>query len=435
VGLVTGACFAEQGHDVIVVDVARDKVDAVNAARPPFYEPGLDELLARTVGRSLRATTDLRAAVAESDITLIAVGTPLRDGAIDLGAVLAVSREVGSSLSTLGRYHVVVIRSTVVPGATGGPIRAALEQGSGKRAGPDFGLAMNPEFLTEGTALQDFRSQDRIVIGAIDERSRTVVEALYEGIAGVPRVSVNLSSAELIKYASNALLATAISFSNELANLASAVGGIDIVEVMRGVHLSRYLTSREGTNGSWTAPLAGFLEAGCGYGGSCLPKDVKALVAHGASLGTPLPLLEAVDRVNAGRADVMLGILRRHLPALRGAKVTVLGLAFKPDTDDVRETPAGPVIRSLLDGHAEVTVYDPVASGAADALFGPGRVRVAPSLAAAVADAEAVLLVTRWPEFVAVPELIAAREHPPLVVDGRRVLDRGRIARYDGIGL
>jgi UDPglucose 6-dehydrogenase/GDP-mannose 6-dehydrogenase len=131
----------------------------------------------------------------------------------------------------------------------------------------------------------------------------------------------------------------------------------------------------------------------------------------------------------------MLGILRRHLPALRGAKVTVLGLAFKPDTDDVRETPAGPVIRSLLDGHAEVTVYDPVASGAADALFGPGRVRVAPSLAAAVADAEAVLLVTRWPEFVAVPELIAAREHPPLVVDGRRVLDRGRIARYDGIGL
>ena len=435
VGLVTGACLADQGHEVVVVDLDQGKVDAVNAGRAPIHEPGLPDLLARVAGRSLRGTTDLKAAVSGSEVVLIAVGTPSRGGAIDLSAVEAASRAVGAALRGAKGYTVVVVRSTVVPGTTEGLVRKALEEGSGRAAGRDFGLGMNPEFLTEGTALEDFQSQDRIVIGALDQRSGEVLERLYAGFPGVPRIMVNPRTAEMIKYASNSLLATAISFSNELANLASAVGGIDIVDVMRGVHLSRYLTAQHGAAAGWRAPIGAFLEAGCGYGGSCLPKDVKALVAHGKTLGVEMPLLTAVEKTNAGRPTAVLRLLRRHFPSLAGVRVTVLGLAFKPDTDDVRETPAGPVVQSLLDDGAQVTVHDPVAAGSAADLFGPGRVQVAGALAEAIEGAEAIVLVTRWPEYGALPDLLEGRDHQPLVVDGRRVLDRHRISRYEGIGL
>lgn len=435
VGLVTGACLADQGHEVIVVDLDPGKVNAVNAGRAPIHEPGLPQLLSRVAGRTLRGTTDLTAAVSGSEVVLIAVGTPSRDGAIDLSAVEAASRAVGGALRGAAGYTVVVVRSTVVPGTTDGLVREALEAGSGKIAGRDFGLGMNPEFLTEGTALDDFQSQDRIVIGVLDQRSGEVLERLYSGFPGVPRIVVNPRTAEMIKYASNALLATAISFSNELANLASAVGGVDIVEVMRGVHFSRYLTAQAGAPAGWRAPISSFLEAGCGYGGSCLPKDVKALVAHGKGLGVEMPLLAAVEKTNAGRPSALLRLLRRHFPSLAGVPVTVLGLAFKPDTDDVRETPAAPVVRNLLDEGARVTVHDPVAGVSAAALFGAGAVRVAGTLEEAIAGAEAVVLVTRWPEYGALPDLLEGRDHQPLVVDGRRVLERSRIRRYEGIGL
>jgi len=434
VGLVTGACLADQGHDVTVVDVDPAKVDAVNSGRAPIHEPGLPALLARTAGRSLRGTTDIRAAVRSAEVILIAVGTPSRGGSIDLSAVEGASRAIGAGLRDRSDYPVVVVRSTVVPGTTEGLVRRALEEDSGRTAGRDFGLGMNPEFLTEGTALEDFQRQDRIVIGALDPRSLEVMERLYAGFPLTPRVHVNPRTAELIKYASNALLATAISFSNEMANIASAVGGIDVVDVMHGVHLSRYLTAQEAAPPGWRAPLASFLEAGCGYGGSCLPKDVKALVAHGATLGVELPLLKAVDRINGGRAASLLALVRRHFPRLESVPVTVLGLAFKPDTDDVRETPAAPVVRSLLDEGARVTVYDPVAGGAADALFGVGRVTVSPSLRDAIAGSSVIVLVTRWPEFAALPALIENLDPPPVVVDGRRILDRTRVARYEGIG-
>ena len=434
VGLVTGACLADQGHEVTVVDLDASKVDAVNAGRAPIHEPGLPALLARVAGRTLRGTRDLATAVRTSEVTLLAVGTPSRDGAIDLSAVEAASNAVGAALRGSDAYVVVVVRSTVVPGTTEGLVRAALEKSSGLVAGPGFGLGMNPEFLTEGTALEDFQRQDRIVIGTIDARSLEVLERLYSGFPDVPRIHVNPRTAEMIKYASNALLATAISFSNELANLASAVGDVDIVDVMRGVHLSRYLTAQDTAQAGWRAPISAFLEAGCGYGGSCLPKDVKALVAHGKALGVEMPLLSAVDRINAGRAARLLDLVRRHVPDLRGVPVTVLGLAFKPDTDDVRETPAGPVVRALLDAGAVVTIFDPVAGGSADALFGAGRVVVAPTLKDASRGAEVIVLVTRWPEFAALPDLVAGMDPAPVIVDGRRVLDRARFPRYEGIG-
>ena len=435
VGLVTGACLADRGHQVICVDRDEGKVSAVNAEQAPFHEPGLPELLRRTVGHGLRATTDLRGAVRASEITLICVGTPFADGAIDLTAIEASATEIGTALAGLAEPHTVVVRSTVVPGTTDSVVLPLLERTSGRVRGAGLGVGMNPEFLTEGTALADFARQDRIVIGAIDVRSRAAMEGLYAGFDAVPRVHVNPRTAEMIKYASNALLATAISFSNEFANLCEALGGIDVVDVMRGVHLSRYLTAQETEPAGSMAPLARFLEAGCGYGGSCLPKDIKALATHGRRAGTPMRLLEAVEAINRDRADRLLAPLGRHFPSLEGVRVSVLGLSFKPDTDDTRETPARPIVEKLLGAGARVTVYDPVSGETAPQLFGTGRVAVAESLDGAVRNADAVVLVTRWPEFAALPDLVAALPRPPLVVDGRRVLDGQRLARYEGIGL
>ena len=435
VGLVTGACLAERGHEVTCVDVDPAKVAAITAGRAPFHEAGLPELLARHAGRGLRATTDLAAAVRGSEITLIAVGTPFRGDAIDLSFVEAATREIGEALRGGTEWHTVVVRSTVVPGTTDGVVLPLLERHSGRRAGESLGVGMNPEFLTEGTAVADFVRQDRIVIGGVDERSRDEIERLYAGFDGVPRVRTNTRTAEMIKYASNALLATAISFTNELANLGAALGGVDTREVMRGVRLSRYLTAQADVPAGWSAPVASFYEAGCGYGGSCLPKDVKALAAHGRAAGVPMRVLEAVDAVNRDQPARLVELVRRHFPALHGVPVTVLGLAFKPGTDDVRETPARPVVEALLAEGARVTVFDPVAAGTAEALFGAGRVTVAPDLAAAVRGAKAVVLVTRWPEFDGLPALVAPMADPPLVVDGRRMLEKDSVPRYDGIGL
>jgi UDPglucose 6-dehydrogenase len=436
VGLVTGVCLANLGHDITCVDLDSAKAARINAGEPPIHEARLPELLgAALAARRFRASTDLAAAVQGSDLTLIAVGTPFADGAIDLRFIEQAARDIGRALRSVKDYHVVVVRSTVIPGTTDGLVRRALEEESGKTAGTDFGLGMNPEFLSEGEAIADFESQDRLVIGGIDQRSCDAIDALYTGFDGVPRVIANPATAEMIKYASNALLATAISFSNEMAAVAAALGDIDIVPVMHGVHLSRYLTRLEPGRAPWTAPLADFLMAGCGYGGSCLPKDIKALAAAGAALGVPMPLLEAVDGTNTRQPGRLLDLLRTRMPDLAGRHVTVLGLAFKPHTDDIRETPAAPVVRGLLEEGAVVTIYDPVAGNHADTLFGVGRVGVAGSLEAAVADAEAIVIVTRWPEFATLPALLEGRDPAPLVVDGRRMIEPGQVGRYAGIGL
>jgi UDPglucose 6-dehydrogenase/GDP-mannose 6-dehydrogenase len=434
VGLVTGACFAERGVDVTCVDVDRRRVDEINSGEAPFHEEGLPELLRSVIGTRLRATTDLAAAVRASDVTFIAVGTPAREGRIDLSYVEQAAREIGASLAGKAGYHVVVVKSTVLPGTTGGLVRAALEATSGKRAGADFGLGMNPEFLTEGTAIEDFRTPDRLVLGGIDARTHECLVALYESFpAAVPRILTNPGTAEMIKYASNALLATLISFSNELARLSATVGDIDALEVMRGVHKSAYLTHRARDGASLgVAPIASFLEAGCGFGGSCLPKDVTAIVAQGKELGVAMPLLKSVLEINAGQPREMLRLLNKHLPDLRGRQVAVLGIAFKQDTDDTRESPAFPLIEQLRAAGARVTAYDPVARPVGhERLKG---VTLADGLRGAVDGADAVLIVTRWKEFEGLPALLAELRQEPVVVDGRRILAPSAVRRYEGIG-
>ena len=430
VGLVTGACLAEKGHRVICVDVNPDRVSALNRAESPIFEEGLEELLRRHVGRRLTATSDLHAAVQDSEITLIAVGTPFNGSEIDLTAVLTATRQIGEALVDKPGYHVVVVKSTVVPGTTDTRVLPALEAASGKKAGADFGVGMNPEFLSEGEAVHDFLSPDRIVLGGIDGRTIDALDRLYQPFADVPVLRTNTRTAEMIKYASNALLATLISFSNELANLGSALGGIDAVDVMRGVHLSQYFRGR---TSECLPPITSFLKAGCGFGGSCLPKDVNALIAHGRNAGVPMPLLEAVIEINEQQPAKTVELLKRHWPTLTGVRVAVLGLSFKPDTSDVRESPAFPIMRELLAQGSVLTAYDPVATAEARAVFSSPMVKYCDSLDTALADVDAVVVVTPWAEFQDVPERMKGRQ--VVFVDARRAFDKRNFASYEGIGL
>jgi UDPglucose 6-dehydrogenase/GDP-mannose 6-dehydrogenase len=432
VGLVSGACLAEHGHDVTCVDIDRSKVESINAGKAPIHEDGLPELLHKMIGRSLRATTDLAAAVMDSEVTFIAVGTPAADGRIDLRFVIKAAEEIGQAIARKKTYHTVVVKSTVVPGTTDGPVLQALERASGLRAGKDFGLGMNPEFLTEGQAIEDFSRPDRIVVGGIDDASRDTLARVYEGFPGVPLIRTNPRTAEMIKYASNSALATLISFSNEIGRLCSAIGDVDVADVMRGVHAAEYFTIKDETGARRRAPISSFLEAGCGFGGSCLPKDVTALVGQGKELGVATPLLSSVLEVNRSQPAEMLQLLQSHFASLQGVKVTVLGLAFKPGTDDLRESPAFPLLRALRAAGATLTAFDPIArpEGHADL----ANVRLAAGLEDSVRDADAVLHVTRWPEFQQLGAILRRLGRKPLVVDGRRNLAPGDFDRYEGIG-
>jgi UDPglucose 6-dehydrogenase/GDP-mannose 6-dehydrogenase len=433
VGLVSGACFAQIGHDCVCVDIDAGKVERINRGEPPIHEEGLQALLGRHVGKSLRASTDLRAAVLDTEITFIAVGTPFDGARIDLSYVRQVAREIGEALRDKRGYHVVVVKSTVVPGTTDDVVRHELERASGKRAGADFGVGMNPEFLTEGVAIDDFMRPDRIVLGGIDERSIEVQRRVYASFDSTPTLAVNNKTAEMIKYTSNSVLATLISFSNEFGNLCSALGDVDVADVMRGVHMARYFTSTLDDGRRVKAPITSFLWAGCGYGGSCLPKDTQALSAHGAAHGSPMPLIDAVIATNQAQPARLVGKLKNHFTTLDGVRVALLGLAFKEGTDDMRESPAIPIARALVEQGARVLAYDPIAMPAAQAVL-PPAVHYAPSLEEALHEADAVLLVTRWDEFQRLPQLLAGRASPPWVVDGRRVLEPASLARYDGIG-
>lgn len=499
VGLVTGVCLAEKGHQVTCVDLDEGKVERLNRGQPTIREAGLDSLLKRHAGAGLKATTDLSAAVRASDITLIAVGTPFDGRAIDLAQVKEAARAIGAALKAKTGWHTVVVKSTVVPGTTDDVVVPILEKESARKAGQGFGVGMNPEFLTEGEAVGDFMDPDRLVLGARDVRSMAALEELYAGFPGVPLIRTNPKTAEMIKYASNTLLATLISWSNEIANLGAALGGIDAMEVVEGVRSSRYLSlpsvpAAPATYMGWesaaaspqaqsaqpqaaagfpapsdpslatattlagpalaTAPIAHFLVPGCGFGGSCLPKDTAALIAQGRAVGSPMKILEAVRDVNESQPGRMIGLLEKHFPDLKGVPVAVLGLAFRPGTGDLRESPAIPVIRELLVRGARVEAFDPaVAEEIAEAEAAPagsqersrgthaavalfeGAVRICPTLEEALDGASAVLVITRWPEFGRLPELLDSMDYPPLVVDGRRMLDPDRIARYEGIGL
>jgi UDPglucose 6-dehydrogenase/GDP-mannose 6-dehydrogenase len=435
VGLVSGVCLAEKGHGVICVDIDAGKVDKINAGDSPIHEEGLDDLLQRNVGKKLTATTDLASAVANTSLTIIAVGTPFDGSAIDISYIEAASEAIGKALKDKDDFHTVVVKSTVVPGTTDKVVLPTVEKASGKVAGRDFGVSMNPEFLREGAAIGDFMDPDRIVYGGTDDRTLSVLDELYAVFPDADKVRTTNKTAEMIKYTANSLLATMISFSNEMGNLCASLGEIDIVDVMRGVHLDRRVSPIT-ENGDRVVPgIATYLEAGCGFGGSCFPKDVKALIAHGEAAGEDMDILKSVVGLNKTQPLLLMELLDKHFETLQGRKVAVLGLAFKPGTDDMRESPSIPIVNALHQAGATITAYDPIAAEEAQKLFVDIPMQYAKTVEEAVKGADAILLVTRWDEFSALPDIINGMDVAPLLIDGRRMIDKDAVPRYEGIGL
>ena len=411
VGLVTGVCFAELGNDVICVDVDEKKIEMINRGVSPIYEEGLEQLLVENKGR-IEGTRDYEYAIRNTDVTFICVGTPSRDdGGIDLKFVKEAAEEIGKQLRSKDRWHLVVVKSTVLPGTTGGVVLPLLERHSGKKAGVDFGVAMNPEFLREGVAVRDFLEPDRIVIGYYDDKSREVLRRLYSGFS-CSIVETSLSAAEMIKYASNAFLATKISFINEIGNICKKLG-IDAYEVADGMGLDKRIGRA-------------FLDSGIGWGGSCFPKDTKALLKWAEELGGELKIIKSAVDVNKTQPLVVIDLLKKHVNNLKDVKVGVLGLAFKPDTDDVRESRSIPIARELLKEGVEILAYDPKAMENFKKIF--PDIKYCSSAKEILDECSIILVLTKWKEF---KDLDYSGK---IVVDGRRVLEAKKTARiYEGV--
>lgn len=419
VGLVSGACFAEMGIDVTCVDVDAAKIDALRQGRIPIYEPGLDELVTRNhaAGR-LHFTTSLKECLDDVEVVFSAVGTPPdEDGSADLRYVLEVAREFGDNIS---RYTLLVTKSTV-PVGTAERVRQVIKERLQARGCEDipFDVASNPEFLKEGAAIKDFMSPDRVVIGTDTERARRLLARLYKPfmLQSERMIFADISSAEMIKYAANSMLATRISFMNDIANLCELVGA-DASMVRRGI-------------GADTRIGRKFLYPGCGYGGSCFPKDIKALIHTGREHGYHMRVLEAVEAVNQHQKGVLHRKLLRHFGGeVRGLTIALWGLAFKPETDDMREAPSVALIDALLEDGARVRVYDPVAMDECRRRYGDRLYYGADRYDAAV-GADALVVLTEWKEF-RVPSLPVLERlmHQRVILDGRNIYDPTEMADH-----
>ena len=440
VGLVSGACLAELGNDVMCLDVDASKIAMLQAGGVPIYEPGLEELIKRNVAAGrLRFTTDIAQSVAHGLVQMIAVGTPSgEDGSADLQYVIAAARNIGR---TMTEYKVIVDKSTV-PVGTADKVMQAVQEELDQRGidppllatrsstlNPVFSVVSNPEFLKEGSAIDDFNRPDRIVIGAEHEQAIKVMREMYAPFQrNHDRLMVmDIKSAELTKYAANAMLATRISFMNELANLAERVGA-DIEHVRKGIGSDQRIGYH-------------FLYAGCGYGGSCFPKDIRALQRTGEQFGVPLKVLHAVEQVNHAQKNVLLQkITKRFGNELKGRHFAIWGLAFKPGTDDMREATSRVVMEGLWQRGASVTVFDPVAMKATQQIYGErADLRYADDPVHALQDADALVIVTEWKAFKS-PDfnIIKSRLKQPVIFDGRNLFEPASVAalgiEYYGIG-
>jgi len=409
VGAVTGTCLAELGNRITFVGRNREKLDLLDSGKTPIYEPGLEELLTTNKER-IKTTTDLSSAIKETDITFICVGTPSKeDGSIDLQQINDVSVTIGKSLAASEKHHTIIVKSTVLPGTTEKCVIPILERESGKKAFVDFGIASNPEFLKEGSAVDDFFHTDRVVIGVNDKKTENVLKDLYSPLKA-PIFSTNIRTSEMIKYASNAFLATKISFANEIGNLCKEAG-IDSYEVFQGVGLDSRINPS-------------FFRTGIGFGGSCFPKDVRALIAHAQNLGQEPRVLTAVMKTNDDQPGKMVKLLKRHMD-IAGKTIGILGLAFKPESDDVRETRAIPVINMLLQEGVKIKAFDPVAMDNFRPII-PGITYA--QNAEDLLSSDAVLILTEWKDFENLDY------HGKLVIDGRRIEKARREAEvYEGV--
>lgn len=428
VGLVTGTCFAEMGTEVFCIDIDHNKIDKLKNGIIPIFEPGLDEMVERNhkAGR-LNFTTDLSSILNEVDIVFSAVGTPPdEDGSADLKYVLDVARTIGQELN---KYMVIVTKSTV-PVGTAKLIKKTIQDELDKRGLTDlkFDVASNPEFLKEGAAITDFMQPDRVVVGVESEEAKQLMERLYKPFTlnNYRIIYTDIPSAEMIKYAANAMLATRISFMNDIANMCEIVGA-DINMVRKGIGADVRIGSK-------------FLYAGCGYGGSCFPKDVKALIHTADNLGYEMKILEAVEEVNESQKKILFEKLMKYYDNdIKGKTIAVWGLAFKPKTDDMREAPSLVIIDKILEAGGKVKAYDPVAMEEAERILGDS-ITYAKDIYDATLEADAILMVTEWNEFrLPTWEVIKKTMNKPVVFDGRNIYNKQEMNEigfdYFGIGI
>ncbi|MFR0677708.1 UDP-glucose dehydrogenase family protein [Dysgonomonas mossii] len=428
VGLVTGTCFAEMGTEVFCIDIDQNKIDKLKNGIIPIFEPGLDEMVERNhkAGR-LNFTTDLSSILNEVDIVFSAVGTPPdEDGSADLKYVLDVARTIGQELN---KYMVIVTKSTV-PVGTAKLIKKTIQDELDKRGLTDlkFDVASNPEFLKEGAAITDFMQPDRVVVGVESEEAKQLMERLYKPFTlnNYRIIYTDIPSAEMIKYAANAMLATRISFMNDIANMCEIVGA-DINMVRKGIGADVRIGSK-------------FLYAGCGYGGSCFPKDVKALIHTAQNLGYEMKILEAVEEVNKFQKKILFEKLMKYYDNdIKGKTIAVWGLAFKPKTDDMREAPSLVIIDKILEAGGKVKAYDPVAMEEAKRIL-DDSITYAKDIYDATLEADAILMVTEWNEFrLPTWEVIKKTMKKPVVFDGRNIYNKQEMNEigfdYFGIGI
>ncbi len=419
VGTTVAACLADMGHDVYNIDIDESVVEAINSGETPIHEPGLDALVSAYGGKSLTASTDYDR-ITDTDLTILALPTPSEaNGSIDLRAMKAGVESVGEAISDKEGYHLVVVKSTVIPGTTEDELAPILESASGKTDGEEFGLAVNPEFQREGSAVEDFMEPDKIVIGTDgDKRALDLLAQLYEPIVAdwdIPVVETGRREAEMIKYANNSFLAAKVSLINDLGNICKAFG-VDAYEVADAIGMDDRIGEQ-------------FLRSGVGWGGSCFPKDIKAITHSAREAGYEPKMLDAAVSVNDEQPERLLDLLDSNVD-VSGNRVAVLGLAFKPGTDDIRNSRAIPVIEGLDARGAEVVAYDPVANDVMADRF--PDIEYAESAQEALAGATGAVVVTDWDEFATLDEAFDEMEQP-VVVDGRRIITRRDGITYEGL--
>lgn len=422
VGTTIAACFADLGHEVVNIDIDEGVAEAINAGKVPIHEDGLPELVARHAGADstgrLRATTDYDA-ILDTDITFLCLPTPQHDdGTIDLSIIEAGAEQLGRVLAGKSDWHTVVVKSTIVPGTAEETIIPILERASTKTAGEGFGVGTNPEFLREGSAVADFLNPDKVVLGADDDRALADMRAAFEPLvaaADVPVVETDIRTAEMIKYANNGFLAAKISLINDIGNICKEFG-VDAYEVAGAIGLDDRISDQ-------------FLRSGVGWGGSCFPKDMSAIRAAARQQGYEPLVLDAAAEVNDRQPARLLSLVDAHVD-VAGERVAVLGLAFKPGTDDIRNSRAIPVIEELQARNAEIVAYDPVAAENMRERF--PDIQYASSASAALDGAVAALVMTDWEEFAALNDEFDGMA-TPVVVDGRRVIDRRDGIIYEGL--
>src|SRR3989338_4163374 len=415
VGLCTAVGFATLGHDVVCVDVDEEKVDKINKGEVPIYEEGLDKMLSQALQENkLHATTNIES-VKETDFVFVAVGTPSKEnGSIDLKYVESASVDIANFIKDRN-YCTVVVKSTVLPETTEKVVIPILEK-TGKKAGRDFGVCANPEFLREGKAMDDFFNPDRIIIGELDKKSGDILEKLYDNFKS-PIMRTDLKTAELIKYASNAFLATKITFINEIGNMCKNLG-IDVYDVAGGMGLDK----RIGKN---------FLQAGIGFGGSCFRKDVEALLSKTKETRAESKIRSTVLDMNKDQPLRIVYLLKKRLPDLEGKTIAVLGLAFKEGTDDIRDAPSISIIAELLKHGCVVKSYDPKASDNMSKIY--PYIDYCNSVGAALNETDACLILTAWDEFKKLSDKDFSNMKSKIIIEGRKVLDKSLVTSFEGV--